>query len=90
MLLAGATRRAQPLAGLGLREKLLIALISGIGFTVPVLASESVLAGGAMTEAARLGLALTLLAAPVALIVARLTRRRKTRPADHWGDAGHR
>lgn len=90
MLLAGATRRAQPLAGLGLREKLLIALISGIGFTVPVLASESVLAGGAMTEAARLGLALTLLAAPVALILARLTRRRKTRPADHWGDAGHR
>lgn len=77
MVIAGRIGRLTPQPGLGLREQALIALISGIGFTVPVLASETVLAGGAMTEAARLGLALTLLAAPVALGLARLTRRRR-------------
>lgn len=76
MVCAARIGRLPMQAGLGLREQALIALISGIGFTVPVLASETVLAGGAMTEAARLGLALTLLAAPFALLLARLTRRR--------------
>jgi NhaA family Na+:H+ antiporter len=66
----------RPQAGLGLREQLLIAVITGIGFTVPILATETALPGGAMTEAARLGLALSLLLAPLALLLARLLRRR--------------
>ena len=53
----------------------LIALISGMGFTVPVVALDSALPGGAMTEAARLGLALSLLAGPLALILGRLLKR---------------
>jgi len=52
----------------------LVAVIAGIGFTVPVLALDTALSGGGMTEAARLGLALSLLAAPAALILARVLR----------------
>ena len=58
-----------------LREMLLIALISGMGFTVPVLALETALPGGGMAEAARLGLALSLLAGIVVLALSRLLRR---------------
>lgn len=78
MLIAGrlSRTRLRPQAGLGLREQLLIAVITGIGFTVPILATETALPGGAMTEAARLGLALSLVLAPVVLVLARLLRRR--------------
>lgn len=61
--------------GVGLRDVLLIALISGMGLTVPVLALDSALPGGGMAEAARLGLALSLLAGVAALAVAKLWRR---------------
>jgi NhaA family Na+:H+ antiporter len=57
------------------REIGLIALIAGMGFTVPALALESALPGGGMTEAARLGLALSLLAGPLAIALSRLSRR---------------
>lgn len=57
--------------GLVRRDLYLIALIMGIGFTVPVLALDRALPGGAMQEAARLGFALSLLAAPMALILSR-------------------
>lgn len=57
--------------GLVRRDLYLIALIMGIGFTVPVLALNLALPGGAMQEAARLGFALSLLAAPMALILSR-------------------
>ena len=57
--------------GLVRRDLYLIALIMGIGFTVPVLTLDRALPGGADQEAARLGLALSLLAAPAALILSR-------------------
>ena len=57
--------------GLVRRDLYLIALIMGIGFTVPVLSLDRALPGGADQEAARLGLALSLLAAPAALILSR-------------------
>lgn len=62
-------------AGMTLRDVALMAGIAGMGFTVPVLALETGLPGGAMAEAARLGLALSLLAGPAMILVARATRR---------------
>lgn len=61
--------------GIGTRDLLLIAVILAMGFTVPVVALDPALPGGAMTEAARLGLALSLLAGPLALVLARRLRR---------------
>lgn len=61
--------------GIGTRDLLLIAVILAMGFTVPVVALDPALPGGAMTEAARLGLALSLLAGPLALVLARWLRR---------------
>lgn len=58
-------------AGVSLRDILRIALIMGMGFTVPVLALETALPGGAMQEAARLGLAISLLAGPLVLALGR-------------------
>lgn len=61
--------------GISARDLLVIALILAMGFTVPVVALDPALPGGAMTEAARLGLALSLLAGPLALVLARWLRR---------------
>lgn len=74
VIAAKITGRQLP-QGIALRELLLIALLLGIGFTVPVLALDTALPGGGMAEAARLGLALSLLAGGAALILARLTPR---------------
>ncbi len=63
-------------ARVGLRDILGVALLCGMGFTVPVLTLDAALPGGAMTEAARLGLALTLLAGPATLLLSRRYRRR--------------
>lgn len=63
-------------AGVRLRDLLIVAIITGIGFTVPVLALDSALPGGGMAEAARLGLALSLLAGALAFGLARLLRLR--------------
>lgn len=57
--------------GVSLRDVLRIMLIMAMGFTVPVLSLESALPGGAMQEAARLGLAISLLAGPLAILLAR-------------------
>lgn len=57
--------------GISLRDILRIAVIMAMGFTIPVLSLESTLPGGAMQEAARLGLALSLLAGPIALLLHR-------------------
>ena len=62
-------------AGVALRELLLVATLIGMGFTVPVLALDTALPGGGMAEAARLGLALSLLAGPAALALSRALRR---------------
>jgi NhaA family Na+:H+ antiporter len=48
-----------------------ITVILGAGFTVPAIAVDATLPGGLMQEAARLGLALSLLAGPAALLLAR-------------------
>ena len=61
--------------GIGGRELVLVALLLGMGFTVPVVALDTALPGGGMSEAARLGLALSLLAGPLVLLLARLIRR---------------
>ncbi len=55
----------------GWREPALIAGLAGIGFTVPLLILHGALPGGVMQEAARLGLALSVLAGPVLWIAAR-------------------
>lgn len=75
-----ATRRRPLPPGLRWREIGLIALICGMGFTVPLLAIDTALPGGAMTEAARLGLALSLLAGPAALVLNRLLPRPASPP----------
>lgn len=66
--------------GVALRHLLLVAVLIGMGFTVPVLALETALPGGGMVEAARLGLALSLLAGAAAIAMSRLVRRSGTRP----------
>lgn len=74
-LLAARIFRLPMPAGVRIRDLVLIAVISGIGFTAPVLAVDTALPGGAMAEAARLGLALSMLAAPVAVALSRVMRR---------------
>jgi NhaA family Na+:H+ antiporter len=74
-LVAGALTGTLLPRDLRLSDLLLIAVLSGTGFTVPVLALDSALPGGAMAEAARLGLALSLIAGPFALGLKRLIRR---------------
>lgn len=61
--------------GVAARDMVVIALITGMGFTVPVLALHSALPGGGMAEAARLGLVLSLLAGFAAVVTARVLRR---------------
>ena len=55
--------------GVSLRDILRIVLILSMGFTVPVLALGTALPGGAMQEAARLGLAISLSAGALALLL---------------------
>lgn len=57
-------------------DLVLVALISGMGFTIPVLAIGTTLPGGGMDEAARLGLAFSLAMGLAAIIFAALRRRR--------------
>lgn len=70
----GVGRFALP-AQTGLREIALVAVISGIGFTVPVLAIDTALPGGGMAEAARAGLAISMLAGGLAYLLSRLLPR---------------
>jgi NhaA family Na+:H+ antiporter len=81
VVLAGLFAGALLPEGVRLRDLPFIALLTGIGFTVPVLAIDAALPGGAMNEAARLGLALSLLAGPLAVALARATgiSRRRAR-----------
>ncbi|MFN4153447.1 MAG: Na+/H+ antiporter NhaA [Paracoccaceae bacterium] len=62
--------------GVQSRDMPVIALITGMGFTVPVLALDSALPGGAVAEAARQGLVLSLLAGCAAFALASILRRR--------------
>jgi NhaA family Na+:H+ antiporter len=74
-LLAARLFRVPLPAGIRLRDLLIVGVLSGIGFTAPLLALDSALPGGAMTEAARLGFALSILAWPIALLLARVLPR---------------
>lgn len=74
-LLAARLFRVPLPAGIRLRDLLIVAALSGIGFTAPLLALDTALPGGAMAEAARLGFALSILAWPVALVLARVLPR---------------
>lgn len=56
------------------RNIVLTAGLMGIGFATPLLTMETTLPGGAMQEAARLGLAMTILMGPLLVIVARIWR----------------
>ena len=58
-------------SGISLRDLLRIQLIMAMGFTVPAIAIDAALPGGAMQEAARMGLALSLLAGALALVLPR-------------------
>lgn len=71
LLVAARLFGAQLPAALRNRDLGLIGLIVGMGFTVPALALETALPGGGMAEAARTGLALSLLAGPLAIVVSR-------------------
>ncbi|MCF8487242.1 MAG: Na+/H+ antiporter NhaA [Rhodobacteraceae bacterium] len=57
-------------------DLVLVALISGMGFTVPVLTISTALPGGGMQEAARLGLAISLGIGALALLVGPMLRRK--------------
>ena len=71
-VVAGAITGSLLPRDLRLSELVWIALISGMGFTVPVLAVGVALPGGELAEAARLGLAISLLAGPIAILSARI------------------
>jgi Na+:H+ antiporter, NhaA family len=67
-------------SGVTLRDILTITGIMAMGFTVPILALQTALPGGLMAEAARLGLAVSLLAGPALLLLGQLVRRAADRP----------
>lgn len=75
LLVAQLFRLPMP-AGIRIRDLLLVAMLSGMAFTAPVLALDTALPGGAMAEAARLGLVLSLLAWPAAHLLARFLLRK--------------
>ena len=58
-------------AASGLRDLLRIMGILAMGFTVPAIAIDAALPGGAMQEAARMGLVLSLLAGVVSVLLPR-------------------
>jgi len=58
-------------ADLAMADIARIAALMGLGFTVPLVALETALPGGAMAEAARLGLALSLLIGPLLIVTHR-------------------
>ena len=62
-------------SGLRWHDLLLIAVLSGMGFTVPLLALDTVLPGGLIAEQARAGIALSLLFGPLAIGLSRLLPR---------------
>lgn len=72
MLMALASGRVRLPAGMFRADLFRLAVLAAMGFTVPALSIDASLPGGAMAEAARLGLAFTLLPG---LLVAVLTGR---------------
>jgi Na+:H+ antiporter, NhaA family len=78
--LAGCTLAAKVLhrpmpAGISQADLAIVALLLGVGFTVPVLAIDTSLPGGAMAEAARLGIGLGIAFGALGLALARFLRK---------------
>lgn len=73
-LLAASLFRLELPRGVRVSNLLLVALISGVGFTLPLLTLSSALPAGAEAEAARMGAALSLLLAPLVVGLARVLR----------------
>lgn len=69
-LAALALRGGKLPAGLHLSDLVLIAVLSGVGVTVPLLALDSALPGGIAADQARAGVALSLAFGPLALALA--------------------
>lgn len=69
-VLLGLLRLSLP-QGISRGDLLRMVPLLSIGFTVPAIAIDAALPGGAMQEAARMGLALSLLAGPLTLLVTR-------------------
>ena len=67
-------------AGLHLSDLILIALLSGMGATVPLLALDSALPAGIAAEQARAGMALSLAFGPLAVGLAWVFERLRRRP----------
>lgn len=67
-------------AGLRISDLLLIAVLSGIGLTVPLLGLDYTLPGGVPEDQARAGVALSLCFGPLALGLARLRQGLRARP----------
>jgi Na+:H+ antiporter, NhaA family len=61
--------------GMSRADLVVLALLTGMGFTVPALSIDISLPGGAMAEAARLGLFVSLALGALVTVVARLARR---------------
>ncbi|NPD14443.1 hypothetical protein HOY34_04420 [Xinfangfangia sp. D13-10-4-6] len=61
--------------GLRVRDLVLSVILLSLGFTVPAVAIEASLPGGAMREAARMGMAISLLAGPLAILLSRALMR---------------
>jgi NhaA family Na+:H+ antiporter len=57
--------------GLGRSDIAIVAALMGIGFATPLLTLETTLPGGAMQEAGRLGLALTIAVGPLLWLITR-------------------
>ncbi|MFV0491559.1 MAG: hypothetical protein ACK5M4_07060 [Pseudorhodobacter sp.] len=62
----------------GRRDMVIIAGLLGMGFTVPALSMVGALPGGAMQEAARLGMGISILIGPVLLLLVRKGRIYRT------------
>jgi NhaA family Na+:H+ antiporter len=67
--------------GLRLSDLVLIAVLSGVGLTVPLLGLDYTLPGGIPADQARAGVALSLCFGPLAMALARLRRTGMAGPA---------
>lgn len=76
-LLAASLFRLDLPRGVRISDVVLVALISGVGFTLPLLTLDSALPGGVEAEAARIGAALSLILAPLVIGLARGLRPRQ-------------
>lgn len=79
-LLAALVFRLDLPRGVRLSDLGRVALISGVGFTLPLLTLDSALPGGAMTEAARMGAALSMGLGPLVILLARMRRTAPQNP----------